>query len=63
MLIEKRDNTEWADIYWDDLSATAQAKLSDLIGGNGNYDTFPIASINVGKEGGLNEVSLQSDRS
>lgn len=47
MIIENRDDTVWADIFWDDLSSEAQSQLSSLIGDNGNYDVFPIASINI----------------
>ena len=40
----------WVDLFWDDLSAEAQAELLKLIGDNGNYDVFPLASINVTPE-------------
>ena len=50
MLIEERDDTLWADIFWDDLSAETQTELLNLIGDNGNYDVFPLASINVSQE-------------
>ena len=47
MTIEKRDGGLWADIYWDDLSAEAQAELLSLMGDNGNFDVFPFAMINI----------------
>jgi len=47
MTIENRDDTVWADLYWDDLSSEAQSELLSLMGENGNYDVFPIASINI----------------
>jgi hypothetical protein len=50
MIIEKRDGGLWTDIFWDDLSAEARAELITLMGGNGNFDVFPIASINVSPE-------------
>ena len=50
MIIEKRYGILWADIFWDDLSTEAQTELLSLIGNNGNYDIFPIASINVSQE-------------
>jgi hypothetical protein len=52
MLVEKRENVLWADIYWNDLSAETQAELLNLIGDNGNYDVFPIVSVNISHEGG-----------
>ena len=50
MVIEKLDETLWAHLYWDDLSAKTQAELLNLIGDNSNYDVFPLASINVSQE-------------
>jgi hypothetical protein len=50
MLIEKRDDTLWVDIMWDDLTAETQAKLLELMGDNGNFDIYPLASINVSQE-------------
>ena len=50
MRIEKRDGGLWVDILWDDLSAKAQKQLLKLMGENGNFDVFPIASINVSQE-------------
>jgi hypothetical protein len=50
--VEKRDGILWADIYWDDLTANTQAELLRLMGENGNYDVFPLASISVTPEDG-----------
>ena len=50
MIVEERNGILWADIYWNDLSAKAQVELLKLIGDNGNYDVFPIASINISLE-------------
>lgn len=47
MRVERRDGGLWADIFWDDLSSDAQAELLSVIGDNGNYDVYPITSINV----------------
>ena len=33
------------EIYFYDLSAEMQQKIIDLLGENGNYDVFPIATI------------------
>jgi len=52
MVIEKREGLLWADIYWKDLSFEARTELSELMGGNGNYDVTPLASINVSPEEG-----------
>lgn len=36
------------EIFWDDLTPEAQAKLYDFLGGeNGNYDVFPITVLEV----------------
>ena len=47
MTVEKRDGILWADLFWVDLSEKAQAELLALMGDNGNFDVFPIASINI----------------
>ena len=47
MIVEKREGILWADIYWNDLSEQAQAELIEIMGENGNFDVFPIVSINV----------------
>ena len=50
MIIEKRDGGLWADLLWEDLSTKAQKQLLKLMGENGNFDVFPIVSINVSQE-------------
>ncbi len=34
------------EIYWDDLTEDCQKRLYEFLGGeNGNYDVFPIVTI------------------
>lgn len=33
------------EIYWSDLTKEKQQEILDVLGENGNYDVFPIASI------------------
>lgn len=33
------------EIYWDNLTEETQKKLLKLLGDNGNYDVFPLATI------------------
>ncbi|GHU52477.1 hypothetical protein FACS1894132_02200 [Clostridia bacterium] len=47
MVIEKRNDDLWADLFWGDLSDAAQSELLKLLGDNGNFDVFPLASVNV----------------
>ena len=35
------------EIYWQDLTPEKQQEILDALGENGNYDTFPIATIIV----------------
>lgn len=35
------------EIYWDDLTAEKQQEILDALGENGNYDVFPIATIEI----------------
>ena len=35
------------DIYWKDLTDEAQAELFKLLGENGNYDVFPLATLQI----------------
>ena len=35
------------EIYWDDLTAEKQQELLNALGNNGNYDVFPIATIEI----------------
>ena len=50
MLIEERDDILWADLFWDDLAAETQTELLNLIGDNGNYDIFPLVSLNISQD-------------
>ena len=50
MMIEERDDEVWAEIFFDDLTDKTQAELLHLMGENGNFDVFPIATINVTPE-------------
>ena len=34
-------------IYWNDLTREKQQELLNALGDNGNYDVFPIATIEV----------------
>lgn len=35
-------------IYWDDLTEECKARLLDFLGSeNGNYDVFPLATLEV----------------
>lgn len=38
------------DIYWDDLTKEKQEEILFVLGDNGNYDVFPIATIYVEEE-------------
>lgn len=44
------------EIYWKDLSEAKQREIFELLGDNGNYDTFPIAVIDYE----LNEGEVES---
>ena len=33
------------EIYWSDLTKEKQQEILDVLGENGNYNIFPIASI------------------
>lgn len=35
------------EIYWNDLTADKQQELLNALGDNGNYDVFPIATIEI----------------
>lgn len=39
------ENEKNIEIFWDDLTEEVQQKILDLLGDNGNYDVFPIATI------------------
>ena len=38
------------EIYWNDLTADKQQELLNALGANGNYDVFPIATIEIEEE-------------
>ena len=38
------------EIYWDDLTESKQKEIMDAFGDNGNYDVFPIATIETEQE-------------
>ncbi len=38
------------EIYWDDLTTEKQQELLNAFGDNGNYDVFPIATIETEEE-------------
>ncbi len=35
------------EVYWDDLNEEKQKELLNLLGGNMNWDIFPLAAIDV----------------
>ena len=35
------------EIYWNDLTREKQQELLNALGDNGNYDVFPISTIEV----------------
>ncbi|GHU57340.1 hypothetical protein AGMMS49975_22740 [Clostridia bacterium] len=67
MTITERDGGLWVDLFWDDLSETTQAELLNLMGDNGNFDVYPLASINVSpaeeqqqpQDGGVTIIALE----
>lgn len=38
------------EIYWDDLTDEKKKEIIETIGDNGNYDVFPIATIEIENE-------------
>jgi len=38
------------EIYFDDLTPEKQQEIIDTLGDNGNYDIFPIATIQIEDE-------------
>ena len=44
---------EWPErieIYWQDLTPAKQSEILQVFGENGNYDVFPIATLEVSAE-------------
>lgn len=37
----------YIELYWSDLCIETQIELDKLLGGNGNYDVFPIVEIPI----------------
>ena len=37
------------EIYWDDLTEAKQKEILEFLGDNGNFDTFPIATVEYGQ--------------
>ena len=40
-------HAESIPIFWDDLTPQKQLELREALGGNGNYDIFPLAEVPV----------------
>ena len=38
------------EIYWNDLTREKQEEILRILGDNGNYDVFPICTIECGEE-------------
>ena len=38
------------EIYWQDLTPAKQSEILQAFGENGNYDVFPIATLDVPEE-------------
>ena len=45
MNIRNESDGTRADLFWDDLNQETQEELFKLMGENGNYDIFPLATI------------------
>lgn len=43
------------EIYWDDLTESKQNEILEALGDNGNYDVFPIATIETEQDEELTE--------
>ena len=44
------ERPERIEIYWQDLIEAKQSEILRALGENGNYDIFPIATIEVPRE-------------
>lgn len=44
------ERPERIEIYWQDLTRTKQSEILRVFGENGNWDVFPIATVDVPKE-------------
>lgn len=38
------------EIYWNDLTEKKQQELLEVLGDNGNYDVYPLATIEIEEE-------------
>ena len=38
------------EIYWDDLTEEKQKEILQLLGDNGNFDVYPIATLEIEPE-------------
>lgn len=43
--MRKEKNMPTIEIYFDDLTEEKQKEILDTLGDNGNYDLFPLASL------------------
>ena len=43
--MRKEKNMPIIEIYFDDLTEEKQKEILDTLGDNGNYDLFPLASL------------------
>ncbi len=48
------------EIYWDDLTEEKQKEILSKLGDNGNYDVFPIATIEYEQDENETEERKQS---
>ena len=44
------ERPESIEIYWQDLTPSKQSEILQAFGENGNYDVFPIATLDVPEE-------------
>ena len=44
------ERPESIEIYWQDLTPAKQSEILQAFGENGNYDVFPIATLDVPEE-------------
>lgn len=39
------------EIYWNDLTESKQQEILRLLGDNGNWDVFPLCTLEIEQEG------------
>jgi hypothetical protein len=44
-MVKMKISAQGIEIYFDDLNAPTREAIVKLLGNNGNYDVFPIATI------------------